>query len=278
MMQVHFKTILIPIDFSINSEVAVSKALELTDANEVCIYLLHVCKNAALNGQFAGLKPKQERNVGHMLQELQEKIKTRLHTATVYCKVVTAPSVEAAIVNMAKMITPDLIVIGKTSNHSLLTFLNTVVPSVISNKTGTAVLTVKPGCLHQKIKNVVVPVNEQLPLNKMEVIKALCRKSRIHIFLVTFIDEAHVPQNFSASSLLKFYQWLRLSLHCQAEYAVLHGGNKAKAILAFAEQNKADVLLLHSGSETRSGRLGQYISDLLPRHSKVQVLTVCPTS
>ena len=41
-MQSGFKTILIPVDFTINTEIAVKKALEVADINEATIHLLHV--------------------------------------------------------------------------------------------------------------------------------------------------------------------------------------------------------------------------------------------
>ena len=41
-MQSGFKTILVPVDFSLNTEIAVKKALEVADLNEATIHLLHV--------------------------------------------------------------------------------------------------------------------------------------------------------------------------------------------------------------------------------------------
>jgi len=39
-----FKTVLILIDFTTNTEVAICKALEIANAEDVTIHLLHVCK------------------------------------------------------------------------------------------------------------------------------------------------------------------------------------------------------------------------------------------
>ncbi|HWJ93066.1 MAG TPA: hypothetical protein VNR87_18260, partial [Flavisolibacter sp.] len=185
--------------------------------------------------------------------------------------------VQETIIDTSMELHPDLVVLGKQSSHSWFPMLNTVVPSAISKETGSAVLTVKPGSLHNKIRKVVVAVNDDVAAPKMEAIAALCRNNRIQILLVTFVNGSHVPEDFSASALLTVYQWLKTVLHCQVEYAVLHGHNRAKAILEFAEKSKADMLLLNPDYETKIGWPARHISDVISPASKVQVLTVGPT-
>jgi hypothetical protein len=194
----------------------------------------------------------------------------------VHTWIVSPDPVQEAIAEKAQQLGVDLIVIGKNSNHTWFPFLNTVSPSELAERTGIAVLTVKPGSLHNKIKTVLVPVTDQLTQNKIEAIGALCKKYKMKIYLVTFINGNNVPEGFSASPLLQVYQWLKNTLHCPVEYTVLHGTNKARSILAYAEKIKADVLLVHPQSETRIGWLNRHISDVLPSQSKVQVLTVQP--
>lgn len=279
-MNFSFKTILIPVDFSINSEVAISKALELakTDAN---FHLLHVVNDLAdmniakaeamASGKF--IDPAEANN---MLNQWKDCIKDVLPSAQVCTWISASPSIQNAISKKAKEIGADLIVIGKNSNHTWLPFLNTVLPVEIAEAANAAVLTVKPGSLHNKIKTVVVPVTDEMPQHKMEVIAMLCKKDRIKVYLVTFINGSQMQEQFSASPLLKTYQWLKSVLHCQVEYSVLHGYNKAKAVLAYAEKTGADILLLNPKSETKIGWPNRHISDALPSQSKVQVLTVQP--
>jgi hypothetical protein len=136
------------------------------------------------------------------------------------------------------------------------------------------VLSVKPGSLHQDIRNVVMPVNEQMPIHKLEALKVLCRKSKIRVFLLSFVNGDQVPVAFSASALIQTFQWLKTCLQCPVEYAVVHGQNKVKAIVQFAADKQADVLLLNPDAETGFGWPKKYISDLIPDDSKMQVLTV----
>jgi hypothetical protein len=84
--------------------------------------------------------------------------------------------------------------------------------------------------------------------------------------------------DFNPSALLQVYQWLKTSIHCPVEYAVLEGQNKAKSILDYAEKVNADILLIHPESESRIGWLNKQISDVLPPASKIQVLTLQPAT
>jgi hypothetical protein len=182
--------------------------------------------------------------------------------------------IQKAIINKAKEVNADLVVIGKKKAHPWLPALNTVIPNQISKKSGCAVLTVKQGAMNSKIKTLVVPVTDNVPHHKMDAIQAIGKKFRIKIHLVTFLNDAHVPEQFSASSLLQIYQWLKTAVHCPVEYTVLHGASKTKAILSYAEKIGADVLLVHPVSETKIGWRNTHISDVLPSASKVQVLMV----
>jgi nucleotide-binding universal stress UspA family protein len=275
-----FNTIVVPVDFSINSDVAINKALEMAEEPAV-LHLVHVADLVSFPMPAVKMKKRKASNnndnkAGKMLREWKESIEDDFPTIEVRTWIVAAASVQQAIADKAREVRADLIVIGKNSNHTWFPFLNTVISSDLAELTGIAVLTVKPGSLHNKIKTVVVPVTDHLTQNKIEVVTALCKRYKMKVYLVTFINEDHVPEEFSASSLLQVYQWLKNTLHCSVEYAVLHGTNKARSILSYAETINADILLVHPKSETRIGWWNRQISDVLPSQSKVQVLAVQP--
>ena len=264
-MSFSFKTILVPVDFSINTDVAISKAIEIGDKDATTLHLLHV---AAQESDEAALE---------QLNELKINIGKNATNVNVFTWLQQSSSVQQGIADKAKNLNADLIVIGKSSTHSWFPFLKTVASSDLVELSGTAVFTVKPGALHNAIKTVVVPVAEDLPEQKMQAILALCKKGKIKVHLVTFMNDENIASEFSAAALLKFYQWLKDSVHCTVEYAVLHGSNKVKAVLLYAEKIEADILLVHPTSETKIGWMNRHISDVLSPDSKVQVLAVQPS-
>jgi nucleotide-binding universal stress UspA family protein len=282
-MSFSFKTILVPVDFSINTEVAVQKAMEIADGDGATVHLLHIHNYAQTSFKASGC-PYDKRPVvwvdGQKARRLLLSVKESMTQAMPHLNVqqwlLPDSSVQHSIEKMAEELNADVIVIGKKSNHSWFPFLNTIIPNELAEVTGRAVLTVKPGSLHNTVRTLVVPVSNNVPKQKMDALLALCKKTRLKVHLVTFINGNHVPSHFSASALLHVYQWLKNSMHCPVEYAVLHGSNKAKAMLAYVEKTNADMLLVNPTSETKIGWMNKHISDVLSPDSKVQVLTVHP--
>ena len=276
-----FKNILVPVDFSINTEVAIKKALEVVDRQTGTIHLLHVnhqMKSNIITVVKRNYKHEYTMPAEQMLAEWKKCMEDSIPTLKVDISLEHHSSIQMCIEKKAIQLKADLIVIGKKSNHFWLPFLNTVLPNELCEITGSAVLTVKPGSLHNKIRTLVVPITTEVPRYKMDAITALSRKTSLKVYLVTFSDENNIPADFSASALLKVYQWLKDSIHCQVEYSVLHGNNKAKALMLFAEKINADVLLLDTSSETRVGWMNRHISDVLEPGSKVQVLALNRTN
>lgn len=185
--------------------------------------------------------------------------------------------IQYCIESKAKEINADLIIIGKHSHYSYFTLLNKVLPNKIAKSTGIPVLTVKPGALHSRIKTVIVPITSDAARSKMQVIQMIAKKCSVKVHLVAYADTNASP-DFYASVLIQMYQWLKASLHCQVEYAVLDGKNKAKTLLQYAEKVNADVLLVHPEAETKIGWWNRHIADMLPAASKVQILAVQPAA
>lgn len=265
-----FKNILVPVDFTFNTEVAINKALELIDSEEASIHLLHVYRIGYSSKKEMPLECEKK------LNDWKQCIEEEYSHITVQVSVQKTNAVQNAIKTKAGEIHADLIVIGQSSTHYWLPLLKTVLPMRIAQSTQIPVLTVKPGALHNKPKIVIVPIADEIPDIKINALELLCRKTRMNIHLVTFVDGKNVPSEFSASTLLQVYQWLKVKLHCPVEYAVMHGANKAKAILQYAEKNNADILLVYPKKETQLNWWNGHISDVLPADSKMQVLAVQP--
>ena len=264
-----FKNILIPVDFTLNTEVAVSKTLELIDQHST-VHLLHTKKY----GSFAG---GTDSELEKKLRQWKETIADYDPLISVQTYIVQSLSVQKAIKTKGKEIGADLIVIGQTSTHYMLPFLKTVLPMQLASSTGIPVLTVKPGALHNRAKTVIVSVTDEISETKMNALELLSKKTRLDIHLVTFVNDKNVLPDIAASALLKMYQDLKAKLRCPVKYAVLHGGNKAKSILHYAEKNNADILLVSPKKETQLRWLNGHIADVLPAHSKMQVLAVQPS-
>ena len=281
-MSFSFKTILVPVDFSINTVVAVNKAVQVADAHGAVIHLVHLIQaplymnlTRAISSQDA-IDRTSQLTAAQKLDQWKTSIEQAMPGISVVPWIVMNASIRETIEKKATEVKADLIVIGKKSSHSWFAFLNTVTPSALAYETGTAVLTVKPGAMYNDIKTIVVPVSGGVPRQKLETLSALVGKFKVKVHLVIYLEDGRRPEEEDASSLLKVYQWLQHSLNCPVEYSVLKGSNRARTLLQYAEKISADMVLVDPVSETHTGWLNTHISDWLPAHSKMQVLSVQP--
>lgn len=279
-----FKTILIPVDFTVNTRVAISKGIELCEGPDPVIHLVHVPKIIATGSfeyyrqLFAYPVDSGEADNSRLQQRLEECSlyirKIRSDITTCYWISYTTP-IERAIAEKAADIAADLIIIGKNSQHSLLPFLNTIVPSRLAKHTGISVLTVKPGAISSTLRTVVVPISSRHPEQKAAVINELGNKFYLHIRLLLLIEKSDDPETMQAS-LVNTCRMLKNRSLDTISYEVIHAGNKNWDILNYCRKVDADLLIVDPEAETKIGWFNKHISDQLPVSSKTQVLAVGP--
>ncbi|HJS55830.1 MAG TPA: universal stress protein [Chitinophagaceae bacterium] len=274
-----FRTILLPVDFEINTEMAVKKTLELSNPGQTVIHLFHVQKPAApWSSVWKDIFHTDGNDkIQYKLLEWKRLIEENYPDVQVMTEVAYSMKIERAIIDKAREIKADLIVIGKHSHHKWLTIMNTVFPNNIAKKTGYPVLTFKPGSVYNELRSIVVPVGPEVPQRKVDLILALKQKFRITIHLMTVISRKQNANNFSAYSLLETYRYLRDVAQCPLDHEVLHGENVAQTAFEYAKSIKADMLLVEPESETKiSSFPTKHIIDELKPNSKLQILAVQP--
>lgn len=275
-MSGRFHTILVPADFSVNTEVAVAKALELIENNIAMIHLLHVQRRDILQEFINGNANKAREKAQRKLDELSERIGKKRSNVQVTCWLTNNQSIEDAIVQKAVRLGADLIIIGKHSSNSVLTFSKTVLSARIAAASGIPVLTAKPGSVNSPVKTVVIPVGPTFPRRKLELLDAWKHKPGFHIRLVSYLSHEK-DYAYSKESLLNTFRLLRSNWLGPVEYDVLRGSNPAKALLNYCNKVNADILIVHPGVETKAGGLlNRHISDLLSPDSRTQVLAIQP--
>jgi nucleotide-binding universal stress UspA family protein len=277
-MNRRFKRILIPVDFSINTSVAVKKALELAQHRDSEIHLLHVLPRRPraffgfIRSSAFGDKPTEIALRKRMESVLMETFSGRFPAEATYW-IAKQHSVERSIISTARRINPDLIVIGKNSQHKYLPFLNTVRSIHIAKKSNVPVLTVKPGSRDEELKMIVVPIDDKYPERKVDMILALRHKFRGHIRLLLILEKSDDPDILQAA-LLNICQVLNYYAINNISYEVIPGRNRAADILRYSKRINADMLIVNPGRETRIGWLNKQISDEMPVQSRTQILEI----
>jgi nucleotide-binding universal stress UspA family protein len=282
-----FKSILVPVDFSGNTDIAISKALSLCSAG-CTLHLLHV-QQTGHGSPFQYLKSLFRSNSRRLpgagnsqpegrLMDLKRTIEKGKNNIKVYASVCYGESVQHTIAKKATDFAVDLVVLGKHSSHSTFPKLNTVTPGSITLSSGIPVLTAKPGSLNHAVKKVVIPVGMEFPANKLAIMEALQQQSGLEIILVVFPYDTSV-HSFSKQTLLTTFRILKSQSANPVRYEVLQGRNKALALMNYCMRTNTDILVVYPGIETRVGSwVNSHISDLLPANSRTQVLAIKPAN
>jgi nucleotide-binding universal stress UspA family protein len=272
-MAIAFDNILIPVDFSLNTEVAIKKAVGMAGREEAVLHLLHVIKPGRLaEHQFARWNAEKE------LEKWRETIRERFPSVRTKTNVLQGRSVQRMIIECAGLLKPDLIIIGKKDPPRRWSFFRGVWPDAIAKQSNCPVLTVKPGCADSRTRIILIPIRDFLPERKLEWAVMLAKKYRAQVHLLAIQERVEAKDWALSQVFLKAYHQLREHLHHPIEYSATSRQSTAKAALDCAELIMADMIVLNP--ETESGVSGfpgyRHISDLLKMDSKIQVLDVEP--
>jgi len=279
-MSARFNTILIPVDFTLNTEVAIAKTLGLLEDSPADIHLLHVRRAAWHVRMLQTIRGATDSSYRDRVNQRMQQIVARINKVRPAIRVITwtdnVQSVEKAIAAKATRLSADLLVIGKHSSGWMLPFGRKVIPARIAAATGVPVLTVKPGSLQNTIRTVVIPVGPKFPKKKLELLDAWRDTPGCTIRLVSCLNHDK-DDTYSKDSLLNTFRLLKTSWPGSVEYDVLRGNNHAKALLKYCKKVNADMLIVYPGEETNAGVFpARYISDLLPSDSRTQILAIQP--
>ena len=284
-MLVLFKNILVPVDFSVNTEVAVKQAIELTDASGSSIHLLHVVKPKSTWSAIPVRKqpgsPLSEnyftKDIVIRLEEWKQAIEEAIPNSNVSTYIMEG-TVHDSIADAAKQIKPQLIIIGKKNNTSYFTFFSTVYPNGLAKSTDCPVLTAMQGSVNTKTKIIVVPVGSIIPKRKIELVVVFAEKYRAKIHLVAMQNKMGTG-DIERKVLLDTYRILKTGLPNPIEYHLLNSNNFPKATLGYAESIGADMIFVSPETETKiSNFTGKHINDVLGSSSKLKILSVEPYS
>ena len=276
-----FKTILVPIDFSDNTEIAVRQAIKLSSPGDAILHLLHVTKPGnrySINSVLHQLVSYQNGNsieeVTSKLWEWKKSIEETGLSKTVNTYIMKG-TVESSIKNLVKRIKPQLIIIGKKTDNKYINFLNSVCPNRLAKSTGCPVLTLRRRAIDTKIKIIVIPVGSFIPKRKIELAVEFAKMYRAEIHLVA-IPDIRVKET-NSNPFLETYRILKASLTNSIEYHLVTGNNFPKAILDYAERIRADLIFVNPGTETKISILtGKHINDALKPSSKLKILSLEP--
>lgn len=280
-----YKNILIPIDSVHQAQVAAEKALELSDPSKTCIHLVSVIQLQSFWQRIFYTKSfiqKQQyfTKRSAIAARKIEAIKATIANISPHTVVKTSIIIEIAIsdqlIKYAVQHDIDLVVNTHKSTRSGLNWLKKDWSEELARKASVAVLTVTKGCLNHPIKSILLPVKSFVPERKIQVALAYAKKFNAHIHLVTLLDNNDSTAKIKVDAFYLTYKILSEYGH-PPQYKILQGADSDAALLRYADQIKADMILVNPHKKKRiPGIMRQKMADMLNPISALHILTLKP--
>lgn len=255
-MSAIFKRILIPVDFSINTDLAVQRAIELNGEQGAAIHFFHLERSPS--GQNAELA----------LEKLKASILEKWPMLSITVHVGTGTSVPVGIIGMARLLHPDLIIIGKHGNGLHFPFFSIITPRYLAQKTNTPVLTAKPGSMNTGIKTIVILIERLVSERELEITVMISKRTHSSVHLATTL------KGLSSTIFVKTHDRLRQRLHQEIPSFVIEKKHIIQGALNYAESVKADLVVINPSIKDSIFPLGLYLdaSSRVRPDSKLQIL------
>ena len=273
--------VLIPIDFSATSKLALEHAAHVCKAFNAELHLVHIYKTSTidvlpnLTATSASL-PDYESLRDMVIEELNEigkKFGERYNVG--YNIEVKTGSVSKGIIASATDSKSDIIIMG---THGVSGFEEFFIGSnayrVVTSAT-VPVLTVQEAADHMGFENIVLPIDStQHTRDKVSQAVSLAKSlgSKVHIAQLVTDAEDKAVLNLKVKQVEEHLSHNDIPF----ETTVLEGSNITEMTLTFSQTVKADLIAIMTDQETNTGFfVGEYAQRIV-NHSKIPVLSVTP--
>lgn len=277
-MQNKLYNILVPVDFTAKNKWAIAKAIELANNFNCNIHLVHV----VFNPVFPLIPIDASRftpYASHInMQACREKLSTL--KAAYKNQLCGGGEIEISLlqgypqVQLKQYIESynmDMVVLGLSKFNLLERIISSISISLLARKTNIPILAVRSSGLVSHFKKIVLPLWNDIPVERVKLATMLARSFKSTVYLVSLRSYIGHSQNNILDKTLELVQSVStIPVQC----FLLEGQNLAKSTLDFSKRINADLILGQSVKEFRLPGLWNRITNkLLSYASKIPVLT-----
>ena len=277
--------ILVPVNFNSNTELVMVKAIQAANQFNSDIHLLYVQTGMlsipfVYDGHFSGAiynvsAEEAEKKMKKLIEEYQHLLNDGLFMTTKisagnWCFIIK----EQVIIKHI-----DLIILPRTGKKAEGALLYKVNVNQLAQQTQCPILTVTKNFNIDHLQNIVVPLDDFLPIRKLTAATYLAKKFNGAIHLMGRKGQSAADDRKKSRCLTRAYQLLRdytsVKVHCSVQdgYAV------ADDTLAYAKNIHADLIVVNTGKESRlKGWFSKWMGNYLYKESSIPVLTMAPQS
>ncbi len=278
-MQKLFTKILLPIAFNRNTRWSVDKAIQLANKFDCDILLLHVQPPSSTipfiyNSISSGsIVRSSKRNLEYKIKELELQCKPKLKEGLLMTSAVLVGYWQQVLKDIIIAEHIDLTLIARNNRLFSNVILRRVNINKLSQQTNCPIMTVTRNFNVNHLQNIVVPINDLLPVKKLTMATYLSLEISGCIYLMG--RNGHSTKKTENGYLMRAYQLLndfgKLNIHC----ALQDDEDLASSTLTYAKDIKANLILINPGRESRlRGWWNKLRGKYLCRESDIPVMTV----
>ncbi len=282
MMKRLFSNILLALHNSTpNKSVLIDEALELSGSLGCNLHILYIDDSKQLSWDKFRLLSLFDQETDN---DFEEQVSNRIEfyrkqlpaTCFFYYSSAKGP-VEDTTINYTIRNHIDLIMFGELSDiYFPIPSFRTLNINRLSKKVRCPILTLQAATSFSKVRNIVMPVSDYLPVRKLMFASYIARKynSCLHLVGQSKRDEDNAAEK-SNLSLLEAYRLLKENTGLMIECKTIAGHNLADITWQYAKKVKADLIVINTGSESLlSGMVNRLFSGFIYYRSKIPVMTV----
>ena len=281
-MQKLFNKILVPVDFSSRSKIAVEKAAEFAKQYDCNIYLLHVVTTspfaliAMAEGHMSVPYPtlSNYKELNYQLEKLCNHVKVLCNDSIKINYKVIKGTWDDVVIDFVNEHLIDLVLIGQ-KGRALKRRRMVLNPDKIAERTNIPVVTLPSNRRLTRLYSIIIPVTDFLPV----------RKLMYHIYIAsnynTTINLLGIENKHTKDRLQYFlkraYHLIRDNCDVKTELEVKRSENIAEAVNEFAMMQSADLVILNLGTQTKmSGFFSSLWGNIIQKYSAPPILTINP--
>ena len=270
--------ILVPVDFTGKNKWAIAKAIELANSFDCNIHLVHVVQTSMVPvlpieaGIFTPYESHADRMDGYeRLKELASYHTRQLCGRGKIEISVLEGSTGSKLAEYIREFDMDLVVIGLSKFNLIQRVLSSVSISRLARKTNVPVLAVGANGLVCHFKKIILPLYDEVSLQRIKMATMLARTFKSTIYMVTLRKENNTPEKIINEAL----EVVQSISTIPVQGIILEGKNLAKTTLDFAKRINADLIMINPLKEFHlPGWWNRITNKLLSYGSGIPVITV----
>lgn len=274
--------ILVPINFSTKNKWAIAKAIEVANSFDCNIHFVNVVHSPVAPmlpieaSIFTPYESRAERMDNYeRLRELAALYNNQLCGQGKIEISVLEGNPEKRLTDYIQQYEMDMVVIGLSKFNLAQRVISSVSIGRLARKTSVPVLAVGPAGLICHFKKIILPLHDEVSLQRIKMATMLARTFKSTIYVVTLRKDDNVGEKI-INEALEIVQSLST---IPVQGIILEGKNLAKTTLDFAKKINADLIMINPLKEFNlPGWWNNLTNKLLSYASTIPVLTVTKQS